>query len=81
MEIILWIILGGLAGWIASVIVKSRQGVLADIILGILGAIVGGFIMSFFGAAGVTGFNLYSLLVAILGAVVLIWLGRLLFRT
>jgi uncharacterized membrane protein YeaQ/YmgE (transglycosylase-associated protein family) len=80
MSIILWIVLGGLAGWIASLIVKSRQGVLADIILGILGAIAGGFIMSFFGAEGVTGFNLYSLVVAIIGAVILIWLGRLLFR-
>ncbi|OGH04515.1 MAG: transglycosylase [Candidatus Levybacteria bacterium RBG_16_35_11] len=80
MSIILWIILGGLAGWIASLIVKSNQGILADIILGILGAIAGGFIMGFFGASGVTGFNLYSLIVSVIGAVVLIWLGRLLFR-
>lgn len=80
MSIILWIVLGGLAGWIASLIIKSNQGVLADIVLGVLGAIAGGFIMSFFGAPGVTGFNVYSIIVAVLGAVVLIWLGRLLFR-
>jgi len=80
MSIIFWIILGGAAGSIASFIVRSGQGVLADIILGILGAIAGGFIMSFFGAQGVTGLNLYSLFVAAVGAVVLIWLGRLLFK-
>ena len=80
MSIILWIVLGGLAGWIASLIIKSNQGGLADIVLGVLGAIAGGFIMSFFGAPGVTGFNVYSIIVAVLGAVVLIWLGRLLFR-
>lgn len=77
MEIILEIILGAIAGWIASAITKSSAGVWMDIVLGILGAIVGGFIMSFFGQPGVTGLNLYSLVVAVIGAVVLIWLGRL----
>ncbi|EKD87001.1 MAG: transglycosylase-associated protein [uncultured bacterium] len=80
MSIVLWIILGGLAGWIASLIVKSNQGILADIILGILGAIAGGIIMGFFQTAGITGFNLYSLVVSVIGAIVLIWLGRLVFR-
>lgn len=80
MSIVFWIILGGLAGWIASLIVKSNQGILADIVLGILGAIAGGFVISFFGQAGVTGLNIYSLIVAVFGAVILIWLGRLLFR-
>jgi len=79
-SIVFWIILGGLAGWIASLIVKSNQGILADIVLGILGAIAGGFVISFFGQAGVTGLNIYSLIVAVFGAVILIWLGRLLFR-
>ena len=79
-SIVLWIILGGLAGWIASLIVKSNQGILADIVLGILGAIAGGFVISFFGQPGVTGLNIYSLVVAVFGAVILIWLGRLLFR-
>jgi uncharacterized membrane protein YeaQ/YmgE (transglycosylase-associated protein family) len=80
MNLILWIVLGALAGWIASVIMKTNatQGTVADIVLGVLGAIVGGFVMSFFGQAGVTGFNVYSVVVAVLGAVVLIGLGRML---
>lgn len=80
MGLITMIILGGLAGWIASLITRSSTGVLMDIILGIVGAIAGGFLMSFFGQPGITGFNLYSLIVAIVGAVVLIWIGRLLTR-
>lgn len=76
MSILLWIVFGAIAGYIASIVMKSSQGALMDIVLGVLGAIVGGFIVSFFGGAGVTGFNLSSLLVAILGAIVLIWLGR-----
>ena len=71
MGIIAWIILGGVAGFIASKIVnKAGEGVLVDILLGIVGAVVGGFIFRQFGAAGVTGFNLYSLCVAIIGAIV-----------
>jgi len=71
MGIIAWIILGGVAGFIASKIVnKAGEGVLIDILLGIVGAVVGGFIFRQFGAAGVTGFNLYSLCVAIIGAIV-----------
>jgi uncharacterized membrane protein YeaQ/YmgE (transglycosylase-associated protein family) len=82
MNLILWIILGAIAGWVASVIMKTNasQGTVADIVLGVLGAIVGGFIMSFFGQAGVTGFNVYSVVVAVLGAIVLIGLGRMLAR-
>lgn len=81
MGIILWIILGALSGWIASMIVKndSQQGFLGDVFLGIIGAVVGGFIFNLFGAAGVTGFNLYSMLVAIFGAVVVVFIGRALF--
>lgn len=81
MGIILWIIFGALAGWIASAIMKSNDGVLMDIVIGIVGAVIGGWIMSFFGQGGVSGFNLYSFLVAILGAVVLIWVVRALRRT
>jgi uncharacterized membrane protein YeaQ/YmgE (transglycosylase-associated protein family) len=83
MEILLWIILGALAGWLASVIMKTNasQGVVMDIVLGIVGAIVGGFVMNFFGQSGVTGFNLYSLIVAVVGAVIVIWLGRMLRTT
>ena len=76
MNIIVWIIFGALAGWIASIITgKNRKmGAIANIVVGIIGAFLGGFIMNFFGAEGVTGFNLYSFFVAILGAVVLIWI-------
>ncbi|MDB5265917.1 MAG: Transglycosylase-associated protein [Parcubacteria group bacterium] len=72
MGIILWIVFGAIAGWIASMIVKSNQGLLIDIIVGIVGALIGGWIMSLLGYGGVSGFNIYSLLVAILGAVVLL---------
>jgi uncharacterized membrane protein YeaQ/YmgE (transglycosylase-associated protein family) len=80
MNIILWIILGAAAGWISDMIMKSDHGMLEDIILGVIGAFVGGFIMNFFGQPGVTGFNIYSLVVAIIGAVVLIFLGRLIHK-
>jgi len=82
MGIILWIIFGGLAGWVASIIMKtdSNQGTITDIIMGIVGAVVGGFLMGLFGQSGVTGFNLYSFIVAIIGAIVVIYLGRLLRR-
>ncbi|HWA52092.1 MAG TPA: GlsB/YeaQ/YmgE family stress response membrane protein [Patescibacteria group bacterium] len=77
MGIILWIIFGGIAGWIASVIMKSSHGMIADIVIGIIGALVGGFLMSILGSSGVTGLNLYSLIVAVIGAIVLIWVSRL----
>ncbi len=76
MGIILWIIFGGLVGWVASAIMGRSEGVVMDIIVGIVGAIIGGWIMSYFGSTGVTGFNIYSFLVALLGAVVLIFLVR-----
>ena len=75
MGIIAWIVLGLIAGFIASKIVNhTGSGVLMDIVLGVVGALVGGFLFSMFGAAGVTGFNIYSMLVAIVGAVVVLWL-------
>ncbi|MER9935967.1 MULTISPECIES: GlsB/YeaQ/YmgE family stress response membrane protein [unclassified Mesorhizobium] len=74
MGIISWIILGVVAGFIGSKIVnKTGQGVVMDIVLGIVGAIVGGLIFSAFGASGVTGLNIYSLIVAVIGAVVVLW--------
>jgi uncharacterized membrane protein YeaQ/YmgE (transglycosylase-associated protein family) len=76
MGIILWIVFGAIAGWIASVITGSREGLLLDIIVGIVGAVVGGWIMSIFGNSGVTGFNLYSFMVAIVGAVVLLFVVK-----
>ncbi len=74
MNIIVWIVFGALAGWIASLVMRTdaEQGGLMNIVVGIAGAIVGGFIMQALGGNGVTGFNLGSLIVAILGAVVLL---------
>jgi len=74
MGIIAWIIFGALAGWIASIITgrNSQMGCIANIVVGVIGAFIGGFIMSFFGGSGITGFNLYSFIVAVLGAVVLL---------
>jgi len=73
MSIISWIILGLVAGFIGSKIVnKHGQGVLLDIALGIVGAIVGGLIFSAFGAEGITGLNLYSMVVAVIGAIVVL---------
>lgn len=78
MSIIVWIIFGALAGWIASMIAgtNAEQGAIANIIVGIIGAFIGGFIMSMLGGSSVNGFNLYSLLVAIGGAVVLLMVYR-----
>lgn len=73
MSIIAWLILGLIAGFIASKIVnRAGEGVLMDIVLGIIGAFVGGFLFSFFGAAPVTGFNVYSIVVAVIGAIVVL---------
>ena len=73
MSIIAWVILGLVAGFIGSKIVnKSGEGVILDIVLGIVGAVVGGYLFNVFGAAGVTGFNIYSLIVAIIGAIIVL---------
>ena len=73
MSIISWLILGLIAGWIGSKIInKSGEGFFLDIVLGIVGALVGGFLFSLFGAEGVTGLNLYSMFVAIVGSVVVL---------
>lgn len=78
MGILLWILFGALAGWLASLAMgtDAQQGSLANIIIGIAGAMIGGFVMSLFGGPGVSGFNLTSLLVAVLGSVILIWIVR-----
>lgn len=82
MGIIVWIIFGALAGWIASLIMRTdaEQGAVMNIVVGIAGAIVGGFIVRALGYSGVSGFNLSSLVVAILGAVVLLALYRAMTR-
>jgi len=75
MSVLAWIVLGLIAGFIASNILnRSGQGLLLDIVLGIVGAVVGGFLFSAIGATGITGFNLWSILVAITGAVVALWI-------
>ena len=76
MGLLAWIILGALAGWIASMIMgkDSRMGALANIVVGIVGAGFGGWIASFFGMGTVSGFNLYSLLIAVVGACVLLFI-------
>lgn len=79
MSIFGWILLGLVAGFLASKIVdKSGQGMLFDIFLGIIGALAGGLLFSLFGATGVTGFNIYSLIVAVVGSVVVLWLYHML---
>lgn len=82
MNWLVWIIFGAIAGWIASIVMgKNKQmGAIANIVVGIIGAFLGGWIMSFFGAQGVTGFNLPSLLVAVVGAVALLFVVGLLRR-
>jgi uncharacterized membrane protein YeaQ/YmgE (transglycosylase-associated protein family) len=73
MSILGWILLGLIAGFIASKIVnKAGSGIVLDIILGVVGALVGGFIFSKLGQAGVTGFNLYSMFVAVVGAIIVL---------
>ena len=73
MNFVSWIVLGLVAGFIGSKIVNRRgEGVLLDIVLGIVGAVVGGWVFSMFGAHGVTGVNLYSLIVAVIGAVLVL---------
>ncbi len=80
MSVIAWIVLGLIAGFIASKIVnRAGEGVLLDIILGIIGAVVGGWLFHQFGATGVTGLNLYSMLVAVIGAVVVLVIYHALF--
>jgi len=73
MSIIAWLILGLIASFIGSQIVnKSGQGVVLDIVLGVIGAVVGGFLFSLIGAAPVTGLNVYSLIVAVIGSIVVL---------
>jgi uncharacterized membrane protein YeaQ/YmgE (transglycosylase-associated protein family) len=73
MSIIGWIVFGLIAGFIASKLVnKTGQDLLLDIVLGVVGAVVGGWVFTFFGADGVTGFNIYSMVVAVVGAIIVL---------
>lgn len=82
MSLVAWIVLGLVAGFIASQLVSgSGQGLLVDIGLGVVGAVVGGYLFTAFGMAGISSFNLYSLLVAVVGAAVLLLLYHALMRS
>jgi uncharacterized membrane protein YeaQ/YmgE (transglycosylase-associated protein family) len=73
MSIIAWLVVGLIAGWIGSMIVnRSGEGLIMDIVLGVVGAVVGGFLFNLIGHAGVTGINLYSILVAVVGAIIVL---------
>lgn len=81
MSFLAWILLGLVAGFIGSKIVnKTGEGFFLDIILGIVGAIVGGWVFSLFGGQGVTGFNFYSLIVAVIGSILVLVIYHALFR-
>lgn len=76
--IITWVVVGGLAGWVASIITKTNasQGLLGNIVAGIIGGVVGGFLIGLLGGEGFTGFNIWSFLVALLGAVVVLFIWK-----
>jgi uncharacterized membrane protein YeaQ/YmgE (transglycosylase-associated protein family) len=78
MGILAWVILGALAGWIASIIMKTdeQQGAFGNIVVGIIGALVGGFLFSLFGGSDVTGLNLYSLIVAVVGSMIVLFIYK-----
>jgi uncharacterized membrane protein YeaQ/YmgE (transglycosylase-associated protein family) len=82
MNIILWVIFGALVGWISSIIMRTdaEQGAVANIIVGIIGAFLGGAVSRALGGPGVSGFNFTSLVIAILGAVVLLFFVRMFTR-
>ena len=79
LEVVVWLIFGGVVGWIASIIMGTnrQQGLLANIVIGVVGALLGGYIFRALGWGGTTGFNLASLLIAVIGAVILIAILKL----
>lgn len=77
MGIIAWIILGLVAGFIGSKIVNRKgEGLILDVLLGVIGAVVGGWVFSFFGGGGVSGLNIHSLIVAVIGAIIVLLIWR-----
>lgn len=79
MWVLLWVVFGGMVGWVASKVMRTdaEQGIALNIIVGIVGAVLGGWIVSYFGGSGVTGFNVNSFAVALLGAIVLLFVVKL----
>jgi len=82
LSVALWIVFGAIVGWLASIIVGTnhQQGLVLNVVVGIIGAFVGGFLFRMFGGSGVTGFNFYSAIVALIGAVILLLLVRALYH-
>lgn len=82
MWILLWVLFGGLVGWVASKVMNTdaEQGIMLNVIVGVVGAVIGGWLVSYFGGTGVTGFNLNSFAVALLGAILLIAVVKFLRR-
>ena len=81
MSLLSWLVVGLVAGWIGSMIVNRRgEGLIMDILLGVVGAFVGGYLFSLFGHAGVTGINLYSIFVAAVGSAVVLFIYHAIFR-
>lgn len=78
-SIITWIVVGGLAGWVASMIMgnNAQQGLLGNIVVGVIGAFIGGLIVELLGGTGFTGFNVWSFIVALIGAIILLWIVRM----
>jgi uncharacterized membrane protein YeaQ/YmgE (transglycosylase-associated protein family) len=80
MGLLAWIVVGLIAGWLASQVVASRFGVVGDTLVGMVGALIGGFLFVQFGSTGTTGFSVWSIFVAFVGAVVLLVVIRLFSR-
>ncbi|XXF76137.1 GlsB/YeaQ/YmgE family stress response membrane protein [Myxococcaceae bacterium GXIMD 01537] len=82
MGICTWLVLGGIAGWLASIIkgANAKMGLFANIFVGIIGALVGGWVFSLLGGTGVTGLNIYSVLVATVGAVILLTITKAIWK-
>lgn len=75
-----WIVLGGLAGWIANMLMHEERGLLKNIVVGIVGGVIGGGVVELLGGQGVNGFNIYSFVVALVGAMILLWIVKLVKR-
>ena len=77
-NIIVWIIIGGVAGWLAGIVMKSRSGLIGNIVIGIIGAFIGGFVLNLLNVdADVSGLNIPSLITAFIGAVILLGVMRM----
>jgi uncharacterized membrane protein YeaQ/YmgE (transglycosylase-associated protein family) len=76
MSLLGWIVLGGLAGWLASMMLEEKRGCVVNIVVGVIGGVLGGFFFSLIGGSGITGFNIWSLVVAVVGSLVFLAIVR-----